>query len=182
MTSNVVSFINNSILMNHTLASGLASISHHSMTDRIALNRFKHLLSSIYISRTGVPWWKVETTPTFRHVINELYQPSLSAKWLPTFCGWRVPCGQRDGSLWPYSRFYRQEQLFFYQVAPQLYSRGWVDPVPDPLLILLAALGPGVYSASNRSTRSIKIIMFLGSKERLVRRADNLTTISKPIV
>jgi hypothetical protein len=24
--------------------------------------------------------------------------------------------------------------LFFYQVAPQLYSRGWVDPVPGSLL------------------------------------------------
>jgi hypothetical protein len=23
----------------------------------------------------------------------------------------------------------------FFQVAPQLYSRGWVDPVPDPLLL-----------------------------------------------
>jgi hypothetical protein len=32
--------------------------------------------------------------------------------------------GQRDGSLWPYSRFSRQEPLLFYQVAPQLYSRG----------------------------------------------------------
>jgi hypothetical protein len=39
---------------------------------------------------------------------------------------WRIPM--------PYSRFSGQEQLLFYQVAPQLYSRGWVDPVPDPLL------------------------------------------------
>jgi hypothetical protein len=30
--------------------------------------------------------------------------------------------------------FSKQEPLLFYQVAPQLYSRGWVDPVPDPLL------------------------------------------------
>jgi hypothetical protein len=52
------------------------------------------------------------------------------AKWLPTF----VPRGQRDGSLRPYSRFSRQEPLLFYQVAPHLYSRGCVDPVPDPLL------------------------------------------------
>jgi hypothetical protein len=50
------------------------------------------------------------------------------------FCGYRVPRGQRDGFLWPYSRFSRQEPLLFYQVAPQLYSRGSVDPVPDPLL------------------------------------------------
>jgi hypothetical protein len=39
-----------------------------------------------------------------------------------------VPRGQCDGSLRPYSRFSRQEPLLFYQVAPQLYSRGWVDP------------------------------------------------------
>jgi hypothetical protein len=30
----------------------------------------------------------------------------------------------RDGSLQPYSRFSRQEPRLFYQVAPQLYSRG----------------------------------------------------------
>jgi hypothetical protein len=29
----------------------------------------------------------------------------------------------------------------FYQVAPQLYSRGRVDPVPDPLLSSLSHLG-----------------------------------------
>jgi hypothetical protein len=51
------------------------------------------------------------------------------------FCGWMVPCGQRDGSLRPYSRFSWQEPLFLFQVAPQLYSRGWVDPVPDPLIL-----------------------------------------------
>jgi hypothetical protein len=75
---------------------------------------------------------------------NELHRPSdrrSSAKWLPTFCGLRVPRGQRDGSLRPYSRFSRQDTLLFYQVAPQLYSRGWVDPVPDPLLFSLVVLG-----------------------------------------
>jgi hypothetical protein len=30
--------------------------------------------------------------------------------------------------------------------------------------------------------QNIKIIMFLGSKVRLVRRADNLTAVSEPIV
>jgi hypothetical protein len=49
----------------------------------------------------------------------------------------RIEGGQRDGSLRPYSRFSRQEQLLFYQAAPQLYSRGWVDPGPDPLLFFL---------------------------------------------
>jgi hypothetical protein len=49
-------------------------------------------------------------------------------------------------------------------------------------LILPAALSPRVYSFSNRmSTRNIKII-FLGSKVRRVRRADNLAVICEPIV
>jgi hypothetical protein len=48
-----------------------------------------------------------------------------------------VPHGQSDGFLRPYSRFSGQEPLLFYQVAPQLYSRGWVDPVPDPLLYFI---------------------------------------------
>jgi hypothetical protein len=52
-----------------------------------------------------------------------------------------VPHGQRDGSLWPYSRFSRQEPPLFYQVAPQLYSRGWVYPVPDPLLLFSGSAG-----------------------------------------
>jgi hypothetical protein len=47
----------------------------------------------------------------------------------------RVQRGQHKGSLWPYSRISRPEPLLFYQVAPQLYSRGWVDPVPDPLIL-----------------------------------------------
>jgi hypothetical protein len=50
-------------------------------------------------------------------------------------------------------------------------------------LILSAALGPEVYTQplTEMSTRSRKI-MFLGSKERPVRRADNLTAICEPIV
>jgi hypothetical protein len=44
-----------------------------------------------------------------------------------TWSAWRIPTAV-------FSRFSRQEPLLFYQVAPKLYSRGWVDPVPDPLL------------------------------------------------
>jgi hypothetical protein len=45
-------------------------------------------------------------------------------------------------------------------------------------LILLAALGPAVYSASNRSIK----LMFLGTRELPVRMADNLAAICEPIV
>jgi hypothetical protein len=39
----------------------------------------------------------------------------------------------------------RKEPLLFYQVAPQLYSQGWVDPVPDPLLgnLVVPGIEPG---------------------------------------
>jgi hypothetical protein len=52
---------------------------------------------------------------------------------------------------------------------PQLLFRGRFDFVNDQPL-------------TEMSTRNIKIIMFLGSKVRLVRRADNFTAIYEPIV
>jgi hypothetical protein len=46
-----------------------------------------------------------------------------------------------------------------------------------------AALGLGfTQPRTEMSTRNIKIIMFLRSKVRLVRKADNLTAICEPIV
>jgi hypothetical protein len=38
----------------------------------------------------------------------------------------------------PYGRilgFLDRSRYFFFQLAPQLYSRGWVDPIPVPLLL-----------------------------------------------
>jgi hypothetical protein len=49
-------------------------------------------------------------------------------------------------------------------------------------LILPAAVGPGVYSASNRNEYQEQKVMFLGSKVWPVRRTDNLTAICEPIV
>jgi hypothetical protein len=40
--------------------------------------------------------------------------------------------GQRDGRI---LGFLDRSRYFFFQAVPQLYSRGWVDPVPDPLLL-----------------------------------------------
>jgi hypothetical protein len=62
-------------------------------------------------------WVRERTIPTDR--------PPLVGEVIANFCGKKVPRGQRDGSLRPDSRFSRQEPLLFYQVAPQLYSRGW---------------------------------------------------------
>jgi hypothetical protein len=83
---------------------------------------------------------------------SELYRPSdrsLSAKLVPTFAD-RVPRGQREESLRPYPRISRLEPLFF-KVAPHMYSRGWVDPVQDPLL--LRKYG----SAGNRTRGSVSV-------------------------
>jgi hypothetical protein len=52
-------------------------------------------------------------------------QPPLVGEVSANLCGQRVPHGHRDGSLLPYSRFYRPEPLLFYQVAPQLYEAEW---------------------------------------------------------
>jgi hypothetical protein len=68
----------------------------------------------------------------------ELYRPSnrrLSAKLVPTFAdrGCRVVSATD-----PHGRildFLDRSRYYFCQVAPQLYSRGWVDPVPNPLLL-----------------------------------------------
>jgi hypothetical protein len=70
---------------------------------------------------------------------SELYWPSdrrLSAKLAPTFAaGGCCMVSAMDS----YSRildFLDQGRYFFFQVAPQLYSRGWVDPVPGLLLLI----------------------------------------------
>jgi hypothetical protein len=34
-----------------------------------------------------------------------------------------------------------EEPLLFYKVAPQLFSRGRVDPIPDPLLFFSDSAG-----------------------------------------
>jgi hypothetical protein len=69
---------------------------------------------------------------------SELYRPndrSFLSKLLPTF----ADRGSHVGSVTdPYGLilgFLDRSRYFFFQVAPQLYSRGSVDPVPDPLLL-----------------------------------------------
>jgi hypothetical protein len=62
----------------------------------------------------------------------------------PPFVGKVVPTYLRiEGVAWSAQRiptvinlgFLDRSRYFFFQVAPQLSSRGWVDPVPDPLLL-----------------------------------------------
>ena len=62
-------------------------------------------------------------------------RPPPVGEVVPTFAG-------RGGVTWSAQRvptavlcFLDQSRYFFIQVAPQLTSRGWVDPVPNPLLL-----------------------------------------------
>jgi hypothetical protein len=82
---------------------------------------------------------------------SELYRPSdrrFSAKLMPTFAVREChvvsstdPCCRIIGFLY-------RSRYFFFQIAPQLYSRGWVDAVPDSLLVKKSG------SAGNRTRTS----------------------------
>jgi hypothetical protein len=94
---------------------------------------------------------------------SELYQPSnrhFSAKLLSTFLHRRYNV---VSVMDPYGRilgFWDQSRYSFFQVAPQLYSRGWVDPIPDPLLLRISG------STSNRTWTS----------ESVARNSEHQTT------
>jgi hypothetical protein len=72
----------------------------------------------------------------------------LSSKLKPTFADRECRVVTATD---PYGRnldFLDRSRYFFFQVAPQLYSWGWVDPVPDPLLLRKCG------SAGNRTRTS----------------------------
>jgi hypothetical protein len=71
-------------------------------------------------------------------LVRELTIPRdrrLSAKLVPTFAdtGYRVVSATDPHGriIW----FLDRRRYFFFQVAPQMYWRGWMDPVPDPLFL-----------------------------------------------
>jgi hypothetical protein len=45
-------------------------------------------------------------------------------------------------------------RYFFFQVAPQLYSRGWVDAVPDPVLLRKSGSTGNITRASGSVSRN----------------------------
>jgi hypothetical protein len=108
----------------------ICTASHiNQISPRDELNYFS-VMDVKYILLTYLTQW-----PEFA---SELHWPSnrrLSAKLVPTFADRGCqevsvtdPCGRIFG-------FLDRSRYFFFQVAPQLYSRGWVDTVPDPLLL-----------------------------------------------
>jgi hypothetical protein len=100
--------------------------------------------------RTAILEIRIKNSSPWPQSASELYR-ILSVKLVSTFAdrGCHVvsvtdPYGHILGFLgW--------SCYFFFQVAPQLYSRGWVDPVPDPLLLRKSG------SAGNRTRTSRSI-------------------------
>jgi hypothetical protein len=82
---------------------------------------------------------------------SELYRSSdcrLSAKLVPTFADREFHVVSVTD---PYGRnlgFIDRSRYFFILIAPQSYPRGWVDPVPGPLLLRKSC------SAGNRTRAS----------------------------
>jgi hypothetical protein len=103
-------------------------------TSRRMTWRWQHLSNNVHkhnlYNRQRICCKNIKKKTPWSESASELYRPRdrrLSAKWLPTFAdkGCHVvsvtdPYGRTFG--------FRQEPLLFYQVAPQLYWRGWVDP------------------------------------------------------
>jgi hypothetical protein len=93
----------------------------------------------------------LQTQTQWQDSASEPYRSSdrrLSAKLVPTFSDREChvvsvmdPSGRIFG-------FLDRSRYFFLEVAPQLYSGGWVDPVPGPLLHRKSG------SAGNRTPRS----------------------------
>jgi hypothetical protein len=138
----------------------LLLLSSHEMLLRVVLHAFAaSVMCSISPSyrtqqRKQTPW---------PESARELYRPidrRLSPKLLPTFAD-RGCC--MVSTTHPYGRilgFPGWSPYYFSQVTPQLYSRGSVDPVPDPLLLRKSG------SAGNRTWTS-------GS---VARNSDHYTT------
>jgi hypothetical protein len=80
---------------------------------------------------------KKKKTPPWPESVSELYllsDSSLSAKLMPTFADRGCHVISVTVLYSSILGFLDRSRYFFLRAAPQLYSRGWVDPVPDPLL------------------------------------------------
>jgi hypothetical protein len=92
-------------------------------------SKFQHGTVSNKIIHILTPW------PEYA---SELYRPSdrhLSEKLLPTSAYRGCNVVSVTDSYGRILGFLDRGRNIFFQVAFQLYSRGWVDPVSDPLLL-----------------------------------------------
>jgi hypothetical protein len=79
---------------------------------------------------------------TIKNFVARVYEWTIPIERPPLVDEVSANILRRECAMWSawhlYGRilgFLDRSRYFFFQVAPQLYSRGWVDPVPDPLLL-----------------------------------------------
>jgi hypothetical protein len=89
-------------------------------------------------------WYWQKQTP-WPSSASKLYRPSdrrFSAKLVPTFAD-RGCCvvSATDPHHGCILGFLDRSRYYFFQVAPHLRSEGWVDSVPDPLLLRICGSG-----------------------------------------
>jgi hypothetical protein len=62
-------------------------------------------------------------------------RPPLVGEVSANFCNWGCHMVSVTDPYCSILGFQDRSRYFFFQAAPQLYSRGWEDPVPNPLLL-----------------------------------------------
>jgi hypothetical protein len=103
------------------------------------------------------PEWERELyRPIDSHLLEKLV-PAFADRWSHVVSV-TDPCRRLLGFL--------DRSRFFFQVSPQLYSRGWMDPVPGPLLLRKSG------SAGNRTWTSGPV----------ARNSDHYTTEAVPVL
>jgi hypothetical protein len=91
--------------------------------------------------------------------VSELYRLNdrgLSAKLAPTFVDRQCHVVSVTDPYGHILGFIDQSRYFFFQVTPHLYSRGWVDSVPDLLLfrkLVTPEFEPGCLEPGTLTTR-----------------------------
>jgi hypothetical protein len=94
-------------------------------------------VSCLWCKRPGVNSLETKNKQTpWPQSVSELYRPSdrrLSAEFVTTFADIRCCVVSATDPYGSILGFLERIRYFFFQVAPHLYSRVWVDPVPDPL-------------------------------------------------
>jgi hypothetical protein len=101
----------------------------------LEMGLFRHVSSTNSSTATITTTNNNNSVASVRERTIPTERPHLSAKLVPTSADRGVTHGQRGGTLRPYSLFLDRSCYFFFPVVPHLCLLGWVDTVPDPLLL-----------------------------------------------
>jgi hypothetical protein len=123
-----------------TVAKSISTLTQrrHSKDHLFLISRYFFYCNNVFfcINTTYMTNNKNETP--WPEYASDLYRPSdrrLSAKLVPTFSDRGCHVVSVADSYGNNLDFLDRSLYLFFQVAPELYSRGWVDPVPDSLFV-----------------------------------------------